>query len=98
MPSGRRQPLHQHVSSHDPSFLLFMQTYRKGCSACDITVNHHVIFAACIDSPPSTEEKPQQESLSVLDSEQFSSQGSTEQSQKDNENDMMASTTKMKYV
>lgn len=43
----------------------------------------------CIDSPPSTEEKPQQESLSVLDSEQFSSQGSTEQSQKDNENDMM---------
>lgn len=43
----------------------------------------------CIDSPPSTEEKPQQESLSVLDSEQFSSRGSTEQSPKDNENDMM---------
>ncbi|XP_077060606.1 calcium-binding and coiled-coil domain-containing protein 1b isoform X1 [Siphateles boraxobius] len=49
----------------------------------------------CIDSPPSTEEKSQQDSLpelslSVLDSEEFSSHRSTEQSQKENENDMMA--------
>ncbi|XP_050978162.1 calcium-binding and coiled-coil domain-containing protein 1b isoform X2 [Labeo rohita] len=47
-----------------------------------------------IDSPPSVEEKPLQESLSELsvsmvDSEYLSSQGSTEQSQKDNETDMM---------
>ncbi|KAG1931041.1 calcium-binding and coiled-coil domain-containing protein 1b isoform X1 [Pimephales promelas] len=47
----------------------------------------------CIDSPPSTEGKPQQQSLpelslSVLDIELFSSHGSTEQSQKDNEDDM----------
>ncbi|XP_051769337.1 calcium-binding and coiled-coil domain-containing protein 1b isoform X1 [Ctenopharyngodon idella] len=50
----------------------------------------------CIDRPPSIEEKPPQESLSVLDSEQFSSHGSTEQSQKDNENDMMAKDLEVK--
>uniref|UniRef100_A0A672JW12 Calcium-binding and coiled-coil domain-containing protein 1-like n=1 Tax=Sinocyclocheilus grahami TaxID=75366 RepID=A0A672JW12_SINGR len=65
-------------------------------AAATPTCQSFLFLAASIDSPPSVEEKPPQESLSeqsfcVVDGEQFSSHRSTEQSQKDNEIDMMVS-------
>lgn len=95
MLSGLRLQLLQHVSHVVSSKTLCRHTYTFcKCSVSDIV--YCLFLAASIDSPPSVEEKPLQESLSeqsvcVADREQSSFHGSAEQSQNDNEIDMMVS-------